>query len=95
MDDKNMHVQDGTITFPVWIKLVSVMVSAATAFAVPVGIWAIGTINTSATKLSNIELSIKYLSDDKYTATQASDAHKLLQTQIDALRDDVKELKAD
>lgn len=83
----------GEVDFPLWVKVLAWIIGLAIPVALLASAWIGSTIFDMSVRMARMEGQLQLAAEDRYRASQAQDAHALLQSQIDEHGDDILELQ--
>ena len=94
--DMSQHAtisKSGEVDFPLWVKVIAWILGLCVPIAILAGTWMISALVDMSIRMARIEASLTVATENRYSSTQAEDAHKLIYQRIDNLEQDIVTLQ--
>jgi len=85
--------KSGEVDFPLWVKVIAWILGLCVPIAVLAGTWMISAMVDMSIRMARIEASLAVATENRYTETQAADAHQLMNQRIDRNAQDIEILR--
>lgn len=87
------EVDGHEVSFPLWVKVVGWIIGLLFPVMILMGGWMASSMIGMRLELAALATQVELSADDRYRGSQATDAHRLLQLEIDQILEDLRELQ--
>lgn len=84
----------GEVEFPQWVKVLAWIFGLLVPIGMVAGTWMMATVFDMSVRMARMEGALTIAAEDRYRASQAEDAHELLQDRITRNAEGILELQA-